>query len=66
MNVMNDNTRPPERTKCEIFSRSMGFIRPIQHFNIGKYAEFEARRMATEQNCLSLAERHQALMRKAA
>lgn len=29
--------------KCETFSRSMGYIRPIDNFNIGKRAEFEER-----------------------
>lgn len=31
------------RQKCETFSRSMGYIRPINNFNIGKRAEFEER-----------------------
>ena len=31
------------RQKCETFSRSMGYIRPIGNFNIGKRAEFEER-----------------------
>lgn len=31
------------RQKCETFSRSMGYIRPISNFNIGKKAEFEER-----------------------
>jgi hypothetical protein len=32
-----------KRQKCEVFSRSMGYIRPIKNFNIGKRAEFEER-----------------------
>lgn len=32
-----------KRTKCETLSRSMGYIRPISNFNIGKRAEFEER-----------------------
>lgn len=32
-----------KRQKCETFSRSMGYIRPISNFNIGKRAEFEER-----------------------
>ena len=28
-----------QRTPCEIFSRSMGFIRPVSNFNIGKYCD---------------------------
>ena len=31
------------KQKCEVFSRSMGYIRPIKNFNIGKRAEFEER-----------------------
>jgi len=37
-----------KRTKCEIFSRAMGFIRPISWFNIGKRAEYEERKMFKE------------------
>lgn len=32
-----------ERTKCSVWSRAMGFYRPISFFNIGKRAEFEER-----------------------
>lgn len=32
-----------KRQKCSIWSRSMGYIRPIDNFNIGKRAEFEER-----------------------
>lgn len=32
-----------KRQPCETFSRSMGYIRPISNFNIGKRAEFEER-----------------------
>lgn len=35
-----DNSK---RQPCETFSRSMGYIRPINNFNIGKRAEFEER-----------------------
>ena len=41
-----------ERQKCEVFSRSMGFIRPIDNFNIGKRAEFEERKLFKENLCL--------------
>ena len=37
-----------QRTLCEIFSRSMGFIRPINFFNIGKRQEFEDRKLFKE------------------
>ena len=37
-----------ERTKCSVWSRSMGYIRPIENFNIGKRAEFEERKTFKE------------------
>lgn len=40
------------RQKCEVFSRSMGYIRPIDNFNTGKRAEFEERKTFTEANSL--------------
>ena len=32
-----------KRQECEVFSRSMGYIRPTKNFNTGKKAEFEER-----------------------
>ena len=37
-----------ERTKCEIWSRCMGYHRPVSHFNIGKKAEFAERKYFIE------------------
>ncbi len=54
------------RTKCEVFSRSMGFYRPVSNFNIGKYSEFNERKTFTESNCLSTGARHCELLKKAA
>lgn len=31
------------RTKCTIYTRVMGFCRPVSHFNIGKKSEFYSR-----------------------
>lgn len=36
------------RTRCSIWSRSMGFIRPVDNFNIGKRAEYEERKTFRE------------------
>ncbi len=55
-----------QRTRCEVFSRSMGFIRPVSNFNIGKYSEFCERKTFTESNCLSARCRHAELLKKAA
>ena len=55
-----------QRTPCEVFSRSMGYIRPVQHFNIGKYSEFCERKTFTEANSLTAGARHSELLKKAA
>jgi len=34
-----------QRTKCEVFSRVVGYIRPVQQWNDGKAAEFSQRKM---------------------
>lgn len=33
-----------KRTRCEIYSRVVGYIRPIQQWNGGKMAEWRKRR----------------------
>jgi len=33
-----------ERTRCEVWSRVMGYHRPISSYNIGKSQEFQDRR----------------------
>ena len=54
------------RTKCETFSRSMGYIRPVSNFNIGKYQEFNERNTFKEENALTTGYRHLELLKKAA
>lgn len=36
------------RTRTSVWSRSMGYIRPIENFNIGKRAEYEERKTFKE------------------
>ena len=60
------NPQTTQRTKCETFSRSMGYIRPVRNFNIGKYAEFCERKTFTEANSLTAGARHAELMKMAA
>jgi len=33
-----------KRTKCTVFTRVMGYHRPVGSFNIGKQAEFKERK----------------------
>ncbi|MCD8339548.1 MAG: anaerobic ribonucleoside-triphosphate reductase [Burkholderiales bacterium] len=40
-----------ERTRCEIWTRVMGYHRPISSFNIGKQGEFYERKYFTEEKC---------------
>ena len=37
-----------ERTPCEIWTRVMGYHRPVSHFNLGKQGEHEERRFMKE------------------
>lgn len=32
-----------KRTKCEVYSRVVGYIRPVQNWNVGKQAEYKDR-----------------------
>lgn len=32
------------KTKCEVYSRVVGYIRPVQQWNDGKQAEFKDRK----------------------
>ena len=34
-----------ERTKCEIWSRVVGYLRPINQYNPGKQQEFKERKV---------------------
>ena len=40
-----------ERQPCEIWTRVMGYHRPLSSFNIGKQGEFHERRFFTETSC---------------
>ena len=35
--------RDEQRTRCEVWTRVMGYHRPVQSFNIGKRGEFDER-----------------------
>jgi hypothetical protein len=39
---------PDERTRCEIWSRVMGYHRPVSEWNVGKQQEFADRRFFEE------------------
>lgn len=39
-----------DRQECEIYTRCMGYFRPVSQFNKGKQSEFKDRVWFTEQN----------------
>lgn len=41
-------TEPPKRTRCEIWTRVMGYHRPVSHFNTGKKSEHYSRKHFVE------------------
>lgn len=45
-----------ERQKCEIWTRVMGYHRPVQSFNIGKQGEFLERKFFVESKCAGRAQ----------
>lgn len=44
-----------ERTKCEVWTRVMGYHRPMQSYNIGKKQEFKDRKYFKEPSLNGLA-----------
>ena len=42
-------TKTRHRTRCEIYSRVVGYLRPIQQWNPGKSAEFHDRKTFDKQ-----------------
>ncbi|MEE6207229.1 MAG: anaerobic ribonucleoside-triphosphate reductase [Alphaproteobacteria bacterium] len=41
-----------ERTRCEIWTRVMGYHRPVESFNKGKKEEFYSRKCFTEEKAV--------------
>ena len=43
-----DAVNPAARTRCEVWTRVMGYHRPVSSFNIGKKGEFNERKFFEE------------------
>lgn len=41
-----------ERTECEVWSRCMGYHRPVSEYNRGKKSEFYERKCFTEEKAV--------------
>ncbi len=52
---MSDNVelKDEERQKCEIWTRVMGYHRPVSEFNKGKKSEYYSRKCFTEANAVA-------------
>lgn len=48
--------RDEERTRCEVWTRVMGYHRPVSEFNPGKQSEHAERRHFQENACAALRE----------
>lgn len=46
---LNDN----ERQECEIWTRVMGYFRPVEAFNVGKKSEYAERVCFSEQKAVA-------------
>lgn len=46
----NNMSEQIQRTRCEIYTRVMGYHRPVSSFNIWKKAEFYSRNYFVENN----------------
>lgn len=49
MKVDNIELRDEERQSCEVWTRVMGYFRPVQSYNVGKKGEFYERKCFTEE-----------------
>jgi hypothetical protein len=43
--------RDDERQRCEVWTRVMGYHRPVASFNVGKQGEFQERTYFVESRC---------------
>ena len=49
--VTEPTLRDDERQPCEVWTRVMGYHRPVSSFNVGKQGEHKERRFFTESPC---------------
>jgi len=57
MNIDGIEIRDEERTRCEVWTRVMGYHRPVSAFNAGKQSEHRERTCFSEQPDGARAER---------
>jgi hypothetical protein len=50
MNTQDIELKDEERTECEVWTRVMGYLRPVSEYNIGKKSEYCTRTPFVEKN----------------
>ncbi len=45
-----------QRTRTQVYTRVMGYVRDVDHFNTGKKGEFKERTFFTENKCKTCAQ----------
>ena len=43
--MMNKEELEAKRTKCDVYSRVVGYVRPVRQWNYGKQEEFKDRKL---------------------
>ncbi len=43
--ILNRTELEEKRTKCDVYSRVVGYVRPVRQWNYGKQAEFKDRKL---------------------
>lgn len=51
-NIIESLQYKTQRVKCEIWTRAMGYCRPVSNFNKGKQSEFKERKYFTEEKAI--------------
>ena len=52
VNIEDAKLADSERQPCEVWTRVMGYLRPVSEFNKGKKSEFYSRQYFTEQKAV--------------
>ena len=50
MDTQDIELKDEERTECEVWTRVMGYLRPVSEYNIGKKSEYRTRTPFVECN----------------
>ena len=58
INLSIHDLNPEERTRCEVWTRVMGYHRPVTSFNPGKQSEHADRQFFNEQSYAGPATNH--------